>query len=589
MKRRMLPLLIVVLVLTAPLVGQVVVPRNADRDAIPPHTRGMSAPSTGCTIQNNNTGDILGPGVNGDVLYKLLTAQPFCPENALIFRNLAIKNGLVMNPTMVANRGFRNPLQQGSFSFFEGITGSYGGQTLALGDWFFGHFTAASIDSVAGTAVLVPQQSATPDNLLLETLIFDPTKGAYNFYEIRGTGEGGLWFYRGDSFDIQKDIANLDRNRNPGEPIFMGPVTAGQPPSLPRLRCSGCHMNGGPIMKELKGPHDSWWTTQRPLLLGALRIAPEFVPIFNELNSADKFSGWIKTGDEKLINSAPYWDFRSKLSLQEQLRPLFCEQEVNLESDSEPFATPGRTSDIVRAPVGLFVDQRMVPGVNYIDVSKAIYTNTLNAFQSNFLDYQSNGPVTNQIDADHAWETPVKSHSDMLLAQKMIATGLIDEKFAFDVLGIDFTRPMFSPARCGTLRLLPDGPPAAGWKQKFMDNLAASQSAGAKELLANMKDASRTPAWHRKRAADLVAMIQKNAANQDAVNGYVRLLAERRIAVFQDQVSQHPQGQIFEPGFRLIFPTMQLFAKNQQQIAYGGVPGQFWLNPRTGLVELTPP
>jgi hypothetical protein len=33
---------------------------------------------------------------------------------------------------------------------------------------------------------------------------------------------------------------------------------------------------------------------------------------------------------------------------------------------------------------------------------------------------------------------------------------------------------------------------------------------------------------------------------------------------------------------------MQLLMKNQQQIAYGGVPGQYWLNPESGLVELAP-
>ena len=67
----------------------------------------------------------------------------------------------------------------------------------------------------------------------------------------------------------------------------------------------------------------------------------------------------------------------------------------------------------------------------------------------------------------------------------------------------------------------------------------------------------------------------------------MRLLAQNRIAVYQAQISQHPQGQIFEPGFRLIFPTMGLFKKNQDQIAYGGVPGQYWLSPVTGLVELS--
>ena len=101
-----------------------------------------------------------------------------------------------------------------------------------------------------------------------------------------------------------------------------------------------------------------------------------------------------------------------------------------------------------------------------------------------------------------------------------------------------------------------------------------------------MNDASKTPASYRAQAKALITKIQTNAALQQNVNGYVRLLAQRRIAVYQDQISQHPQGQIFEPGFRLIFPTMQLFQKNQQQIAYGGVPNQYWLNPATGNVEL---
>jgi hypothetical protein len=155
------------------------------------------------------------------------------------------------------------------------------------------------------------------------------------------------------------------------------------------------------------------------------------------------------------------------------------------------------------------------------------------------------------------------------------------------VISVDMTRPMFSPSRCGMLQLVPGGLPTADWRTKFMQSLANAAQPGAKELLAHMQDATHTPAWHRDRARALLQKVQTNAALQQSVNGYVRLLAGRRIAVFQDEISQHPQGQIFEPGFRLIFPTMQLFQKNQQQIAYGGVPGQFWLNPATGVVELT--
>lgn len=542
----------------------------------------------GCQIQNNNTGNALKPDANGDALFKLLSAQPSCPQNALLFRQLLIANKMSSRPAMVANRGHSNPLPQGSFSFFETVTGQYGTQRLVPGDWFFGHFTAASIDNTAASSTLVPQQSATPDNLLLETLVWDPVKSMFNFYEIRGTGQGGQWFYRGDSADIQADIQNLSRNRDPSQPIFMGQTVEGQA-NLPRLRCSGCHMNGGPIMKELAAPHDSWWTKDRPLPLGAMRIAPEFTGILNDVVSAEEFSQWVKAGVDKLLTAQPYWNARQKLTLQEQLRPLFCAQEVNLESDKLPFT--GGAQQIV-APAAAFVDGRLAPaGAAGITISKARYTNALTLLQSQFFDYQT-GNIANgvqpigQIDADHAFEIPVKSHSDIRLGQRLIDSGLVDEKFVYDVISVDMTRPLISPQRCGLLRLLPDGPARPGWQAQFRQNLANAPQPAAKALLANLGDSQRTPAYHRTEAKKLLDKIQARAADQQAVNGYVRLLAQQRIAVYQAEISQHPQGQIFEPGFRLIFPTMQLFQKNQQQIAYGGVPGQYWLNPASGAVEL---
>lgn len=541
-----------------------------------------------CQIQNNTTGNVLPPGAHDDALFKLLSAQPRCPGNALEFRNLVLANKMSSRPSMVANRGFHNPLPQGSFSFFESIDGSYAGQKLVPGDWFYGHFTAASIDNTALTSILSPQQAATPDNLLLETLVWDPRKQMYNFYEIRGTGQGGQWFYRGDSADIQADIANLWRGYDPSQPIFMGPPDSSGKATLPRLRCSGCHMNGGPIMKELAFPHDSWWRPERPLPLGAMRIAPEYVTILDNLVSSETFSGWIKAGNEKLASSTAYMKQRSALSLQEQLRPIFCEQEVNLDSDLLPFEGPATT---IKAPIGAFVDQRLAGDIKYIEIDKTLYTNSLNLFQAQFFDYQSGGfqnsvqPI-NQIDADHAFETPVKSHTDMLLAQKMVASGLIDEKFLYDVLAIDPTRPMFSPQRCGLLQLVPGGGPTPNWRTQFTQALTNAGTPAAKALLANMNDPARTPEWHRNQVKQILTRVQSLAQVQLSVNGFVRLLAGRRIAVYQAQISQHPQGQIFEPGFRLIFPTMQLFQKNQQQIAYGGVPDQYWLNPVTGAVEL---
>jgi hypothetical protein len=77
----------------------------------------------------------------------------------------------------------------------------------------------------------------------------DPEKQFYNFYELAS----GTWFYRGDSKDILDDIQGLHRQRNRVAP-FGG-----------RLRCSGCHVNGGLLQKELAAPHNDWFLTSRNL------------------------------------------------------------------------------------------------------------------------------------------------------------------------------------------------------------------------------------------------------------------------------------------------------------------------------------
>jgi hypothetical protein len=540
----------------------------------PPHG------DTRCQVQDDNSGAALPPNAHGDALFQVLDAQKTCPQNALLFRDLLQAKGLKLHPAMVANRGFHNPLPAGSFSFFEAVTGAQGGETLDFGDFFFGHFTAASIDNTALTSTLSPQQAATPNNLLLESVVWDPRKGMFNFYEIRGNGEGGVWFYRGDSIDVVEDIANLQRNYSPSQLQFGDAALGGA-----RLRCSGCHMNGGPIMKELAAPHDSWWRDERPLPLGSLRIAPELQPILAAVVDAGRFAGWVKAGGQKLLKSGPYLQQKGATTLQEQLRPLFCEQEVNLETDTRPLES---TDLEVRAPVGLFVDARLLPqGPAHLTLPKALYVSALQAFGSAFSDFQSNQTPPGQIDGDHAFETPVKSWSDMLIVDTLVSQGLVDPEFVSDVLAVDMSRPLFSQERCRLLRLLPEADSGA-WRAELERNLARAPWAGAKELLDNLNDPERTAAYHQARARAMVAAVQQTTSSQPGVTGLVRLLAQQRIAVFHAQISQHPQGQIFEPDFRLIFPTFGLLKPDQQEVAYGGVPGQYWLNPATGRVELAP-
>ena len=532
------------------------------------------------SIQDNNTGKVLAPGAHGDPLFKIVTSQKFVPNNALEFRRLVESVGLKLHPAMVANRGYNNPLPQGLFSFFEAVTGDYQNDEIEPGDWFFGHFQVAVNDDKTGASQLVEQNQGGDDALLLESVVWDPTVGMFRFYEIRGNGQGGEWFYRGSSLDVLKDIKNVWRNSDPSEILF------GKTPDGARLRCSGCHVNGGPIMKEIALPHNMWWREKRPLPLGSLIVQPAIEGIVSSLVDASDFASWVNAGYHKLFDSDPYMNARGERDLQEQLRVLFCEQEVNLAADLTPLGDPN--TKIVKAPIGFFLDPRLLPdGPSFIDIPKKLYVNALKHFNSRFIDNQAGGlRPTDGIDADHGFSSPVKAHSDMLLAEAMIKRGLFDEEFLMDVLAVDMTRPMFSEARNILLLSLPSKA-NKNWLSKFKKALREYPHPAAKELYRNLTDKKRNSNFHRKKARKLVGRLKKNANNQEAVTGWVRLLAQRRIEVFRSQISQHPQGQIFEPDFRLLFPTLQLLEADQQESAYGGVPQQYWLNPSTGLVELS--
>lgn len=526
------------------------------------------ATSNHCTIQDNNSGNV--KQGNKDALFAILTSQPRCPENVFGLRQLLQSKGLKLHPAFVNDRGYANPLPAGSYSFFEGVTGKYEGGTLAFGEFFFGHFTEADDQS----SILSPQQEANPNALMIELIVWDPGKQMYNFYEERGTGQGGLFFYRGDSADIMADIAAVNRNTDPTKPLFGS-----------TLRCSGCHMNGGPLMKELAFPHDSWWRKDRPLPLGGMVIAPQLAPILPEVVDASEFSAWIDAGYKKLFASPGFRQARDKTTLQEQLRPIFCEQELNLESDTEPF-TGAATG--VKVPLGFFVDPRLLPaGTEPVVVGKALYTNALNVFGASFVDGTVGPRPTDSLDADHAWETPVKAYSDIRIADMLVEQKIVDREFIADVLAVDMTRPMFSDARCKLLQLVPSAATPT-WKADFQKALAASPAPAAKELLANLTDRSRNAELFQKQAAALLTKVRARANDPAYVTSLVRLLAQKRIEAMNAQISQNPKGQILEPDFRLIFPTFSLLAKDQKDVNFGGLPGQYWLNPTTASVELSP-
>lgn len=353
--------------------------------------------------------------VQADLLYTTLVTATQCPGDVRELKAQFSRRGAEFRPAMVANRGFHNP-SAGSFSFFEKVAG-----IADEGEIFFGHFTTLK------NGELALDQKPSRGKLLIELIAWDALKGYYNFYELIGTGpEQAQWFYRGDSADILKDNRYLHLEPSPGEKKFGS-----------RLRCSACHVSGGPIMKELASPHNDWWTFRRPLPMGP--STPEVKTWLSQLVDADDFASAVKAGMMKLEASPNYQKQKSAQTLQERLRPLFCEQEINLESDSEVFGD-------VFIPSGFFVNPLV--GTAAFAMSRNNYEDLLRTHRLNF-------PETRRADADHAWLTPVKGFSDLLAIQTLIKKGVVTAEYARDVLRHDQTNPIFSTSRCALLKNVP--------------------------------------------------------------------------------------------------------------------------------------
>jgi hypothetical protein len=460
-----------------------------------------------------------------DPVALVLAAQQACPKNAIEFRRSLEKSGARLEPTMVNFEGFHNP-GSGNFFIFEIVSGALTAPaskiSIQRGDLLFGHFLTATDDGR-----LVPSQ----DDLLIELIAWDPDKQFYNFYELRGAG----WVYRGDSKDILDDIRLLHRQRPASVPAF------GE-----RLRCSFCHVNGGLLQKELAQPHNDWFLQSRQLPMGGLKPDPAVKTILDAVVDADALTTLVAASPRRLADSAGYRKVLAARSMQEQLRPLFCPVEVNIESDPHP--SDDRKSAPVRVPSGFFVDPRLA--TVDVSVSSASYDAAVQKLRSSL-------PRTaGRADADHPWLTPVKAHSDIVAVDALIERRVIDKEFALDVLAVDFTNPVFSNTRCALLKLVPDDA-GADLVERFVGALRGASMPGAVELLGNLTDPKRNAAFHESRAKAFAGDCRQRAGETSAVLEWFSLLAQRRVEVSTSEISSDRRRHILEDPGRIVFPATQ--------------------------------
>ena len=83
-------------------------------------------------------------------------------------------------------------------------------------------------------------------------------------------------------------------------------------------------------MKELVEPHNDWWQPTRKLNFAGRQADQTLETILNTLVPAQHLATSVEAGLNKLLTSPGFAHNIRALSLQVQLRPLFCTTEINL-------------------------------------------------------------------------------------------------------------------------------------------------------------------------------------------------------------------------------------------------------------------
>jgi hypothetical protein len=488
-----------------------------------------------------------------DALLRTLRAGPDIPDSVFRFRARLLRQKGTLKTHIVANGGHENPFLAKSrpiFMCFETYAGPAPAGDVEEDELFLGFFLAQR----KGILTVSPG--------FVELIAWDRTKEAYNFWELIDT----VWHYRGDSNDVLADIAAI--NVGHAKPAFAG-----------KLRCSGCHTLGGPVMKELEPPHNDWWTTKYGLEKGGLKLEPASADpavklaaeLFSQPSDASNLSRQVKKGIDRLVRSRAKQGVLAK-NLKLSLRSLFTTMEMNLVSDAKPFKERKTATAAVDLPLAFFIDTRLAGSQEPIAVSFELYQKALGTVKSRFAPDEGNLEETR-----HAFLVPARSYIDNRVIDALIEQKLLDDDLVAAVLAMDFSTPVFSAKRGGLLKYVPEkAKNLADLRRQLQDRLKeAKDDQAARALLVNL---THNAARFRDEGSAFRKACLKASTEPETVVGWLRLASQRRQEIVEAQTAQHQEGNIVERGFRLIFP-----ADFEKRLA-----GRLWLDPLSGRAGKRP-
>jgi hypothetical protein len=386
-----------------------------------------------------------------------------------------------------------------------------------------------------GKAELLVSTSTVFDSesLFLQVFSWDPVSRAFNFYERRT----GAWCWAGSSWDA---LADDSRGNGPFD----------------------SHVNGAPVMKELKLPWMHWHSQAAAIPDEALEPgdALRSEPLFREKSGAEELEVFVRSGirrwvksrfdhavSDKVLKDTPSF-FRQVLTTTtvnlatspDESRALKPEEQLRLPRTF--FLNTEALMTLLNLPIRFPLPQTAVS--NYFDC--------LRKYDVQIRDRQFSFPG----DTHFAFAVPEPAFEDVVILEELLSREIISSKCAAALCLVDFSNPVFSEKRARLLHYVPDTIPAEklGFDAVFVPAVRAaaqqlSEDAPENEFF-NWLDLSDAD-WEnaaRSRVQGYLDAVQQRLGTSEGFDSFFRLGESRR-----REFRRRPLAE-----FRLTTPTLSI-------------------------------
>lgn len=371
------------------------------------------------------------------------------------------------------------------------------------------------------------------ETLFLQVFSWDPKSQAFNFYERRT----GSWCWAGSSWDA------------------LAPDTRGNGPF-------DSHVNGAPVMKELKAPWMHWHSQAAGISDEVLepgdRLRDE--PFFRGRSGAEELEKFVRSGIRRWTRCR----FDRAISrtgltnLHDFLRQVLTTTTVNLvTSPDESRALEGQED--LRLPRTFFLNVDALLTVLRLPISfplpktpVAHYLDCLRKYDVQLRDEDFVFPG----DTHFAFSVPEPAFEDVVVLEELLTRGAISRKCAAALCLVDFPNPVFSDRRAQLLAHVPNavGSEKGAFEIVFVQQVraaaaAVSQDASEHEFLFwwDLPDSD----WEGKATARIETYLKAVADKLTSLDGFDAFfqLAESRRREFRGR----PLAE-----FRLTTPTLNI-------------------------------